>query len=101
VTEDAGPLRYVRGSHLWGHHNEGDFFDEQDLEALKQRITVPEGEPWEEKAAILPPGGLSFHHWQTYHGSGANTSGSPRLCLSIHLRTQDAYLAADVDEEFK
>ena len=73
VTRDAGPMRFVRGSHRWGLVDKGGFY-EQDLEAQRQDIQPPTGERWEEVAAILPPGGASFHHNLTLHGSNSNSS---------------------------
>jgi ectoine hydroxylase-related dioxygenase (phytanoyl-CoA dioxygenase family) len=89
VQEDCGPMRFVRGSHRWGFLNEGDFFG-QNLEALKAGIHRPEGESWEEASAILPPGGVSFHDYLTFHGSGPNHSGRPRRSFAVHLRTQNS-----------
>jgi ectoine hydroxylase-related dioxygenase (phytanoyl-CoA dioxygenase family) len=85
VTEQAGPMRFVRGSHRWGL-GPSDFYG-QDLEALR-RAAQPAGQPWEEVPAILPPGGVSFHHCLTYHASGANRSGEPRRSFALHLRTE-------------
>ena len=89
VDETAGPMRFVRGSHRWGVCGEGDFFG-QDLHAQRGDIQVPEGERWEEVNAVMEPGGLSIHHCLTYHGSSANTSGSPRLSLAIHMCTENS-----------
>jgi hypothetical protein len=86
VTAEAGPMRFLRGSHRWGLQ-QSDFYG-QDHEAQRQSIRVPEGETWEEVAAILPPGGLSFHHNMTYHGSGPNRTSQLRRSFAIHLRTE-------------
>jgi hypothetical protein len=94
VTEESGPMRFVRGSHRWGFRNQGDFF-EQDLDGQLRAIEVPEGERWEEAAAILPPGGVSFHHCLTFHGSGPNHSAGPRRSFAIHLRTQNSRPVGD------
>lgn len=89
VADDCGPMRFLRGSHRWGLQSEGNFFA-QDLEGQRQAIRIPEGEAWEESAAVLPPGGVSFHHNLTFHGSGPNRSGRPRRSFAIHLRTQNS-----------
>lgn len=89
VTEDAGPMRFLRGSHRWGYRNEGDFF-EQDLDRQGASLLLPEGETREEVAAILPPGGVSFHDCLTFHGSGPNRSGGLRRSFAVHLRTQNS-----------
>jgi ectoine hydroxylase-related dioxygenase (phytanoyl-CoA dioxygenase family) len=82
-------MAFVRGSHRWGQGTESDFFG-QDLEALRARIEASGDGRWEEAPAILPPGGVSFHHSLTYHGSGPNLSGSPRRSFAIHLRTENS-----------
>jgi ectoine hydroxylase-related dioxygenase (phytanoyl-CoA dioxygenase family) len=87
VGADCGPMRFVRGSHRWGLSPKSDFF-EQNVEGQRSLIGVPEGETWEEAAALLPPGGVSFHHHLTLHGSGPNHSGTPRRSFAIHLRTE-------------
>lgn len=84
VTEEAGPVRHVRGSHRWGMLK-GDFFA---ADYRAQQVAVPAGERWEEISATLPPGGVSFHDQRTLHGSGANHSGRPRRALAIHMRTE-------------
>jgi len=94
VTEAAGPMRFVRGSHRWGLQP-GDFYG-QDHDALRAQIRVPKGERWEEVAALLPPGGLSFHHNLTFHGSGPNLSGRPRRSFASHLRTEKSRPVGDV-----
>jgi hypothetical protein len=86
VTEVAGPMRFVRGSHRWGLQA-SDFYG-QDHAAQRGAIVVPEGEVWEEVPALLPPGGVSFHNCLTYHGSGPNLSGHPRRSYAIHMRTE-------------
>jgi hypothetical protein len=86
VTDDAGPMVFLKGSHKWGFLNQGDFFG-QNLDELKSGITLPDGASWDEAAGTLPPGGISFHHSLTFHGSSANTSGVPRRSFAIHMRT--------------
>lgn len=89
VAEDAGPMRFARGSHEWGLIDEGGFYA-QDLQAQLHNINMPEGAAWEETPALLPPGGASFHHCLTFHGSGMNVSGRPRRSLAIHMRTENS-----------
>ena len=89
VTSDSGPMRFVRGSHRWGFLDQGDFFGSDHAE-LKAEIPVPDGASWEEVEAVLPPGGASFHHCLTYHGSGPNLSPTPRCSVAVHIRTQEA-----------
>lgn len=87
VTEDAGPMRFVRGSQRWGLVD-GDFFGDFNAQAMQ----APTGETWEEGAAVLPPGGVSFHDKLVLHGSGANISGLPRRSFAVHLRTDKSAL---------
>jgi hypothetical protein len=94
VTEDSGPMRFIRRSHRWGFLGKGDFYG-QDHEAQRKDIKVPSGEAWEEVAAILPPGGGSFHHNLTYHGSGPNLSKAPRRSFAIHMRTEKSRPVGD------
>ncbi len=86
VEADCGPMRFVRGSHRWGFLNQGDFFS-RDQQSLRDGINVPAGEQWEEAPALMPAGGVSFHHCLTFHGSDANTSNRPRCSVAVHLRT--------------
>jgi hypothetical protein len=89
VTGAAGPMRFVGGSHNWGLGQSSDFFG-QDLDALRSRIEAAGHGAWEETPAILPPGGVSFHHSLTYHGSGPNHGDAPRRSFAVHLRTENS-----------
>lgn len=89
VTADAGPMRFVRGSHHWGFLSSGNFW-ELDMDAGSKAFPVPGDAAWEEVPAILPAGGASFHHRRTIHGSGPNTSDGPRISYAVHLRTEQS-----------
>lgn len=92
VTAESGPMRFVRGSNHWGLLKSGDFFSDK-LDELKQRIQAKSGgNAWQEVAAVLPPGGVSFHHRLTVHGSGENHAAGPRVSFAIHLRTEKSGL---------
>ncbi len=97
VTEESGPMRMVPKSHQWGLIDEGGFRT-QDLDGLKAGIAVPQDEKWEEVSALMPAGGMSFHDCMTYHGSGPNLSGGPRMSFAIHMRTEKS---RPVNEERK
>jgi len=86
VPIEAGPMAFARGSHKWGLLDQGDFYGQDDA-AVRGQIRVPAGEGWEEVPAVLPLGGVSFHHQLTFHGSGANTAGFSRMSLALHMRT--------------
>jgi ectoine hydroxylase-related dioxygenase (phytanoyl-CoA dioxygenase family) len=94
VTADSGPVKFLRGSHKWGLIGTGDFFG-QSLEELKESIKMPKDATWDEVAAIMPPGSVSFHHNLTYHGSGPNTSSGPRRSFAIHMRTEKSTVVDD------
>tara|TARA_B100000809_G_scaffold237042_1_gene256522 strand:+ start:674 stop:1480 length:807 start_codon:yes stop_codon:yes gene_type:complete len=98
VTAESGPMRFVRGSNRWGFMDQSDFYA-QDHEEQRETIAVPDGETWEEVAAIVPPGGASFHHNLTYHGSGPNVSTRMRRSFAIHLRTENSAAAEGVGNE--
>ena len=88
VTERSGPMRFVRGSHRWGLMEGAGNFHDQDHDAQRGQIGLPEGAVWEEAPALLPAGGVSFHHHLTLHASGRNVSGEPRRSFAVHMRTE-------------
>jgi ectoine hydroxylase-related dioxygenase (phytanoyl-CoA dioxygenase family) len=104
VTPEAGPMKFVRGSHRWGMRG-GDFFN-VNLDGLKDSLKM-ENREWDEVASVLPPGGASLHHNLTLHGSGANRSQMPRRSIAIHLRTEKSKpiaehpYTADLDNRIK
>lgn len=78
VTAEACPMTFVSVFHRWGYvEGQSDFQQEADQAALRNQIEGTTGEAWEEVAAILLPGCVSFHHNLTYHGSEANLFGVP------------------------
>lgn len=97
VTAQSGPMRFIRGSHRWGLLNAGNFFS-GDLEGLRRGLEAEHGAAaWDEVPAVLPPGGVSFHHNLTIHGSGPNLAPWPRRSFAIHLRTERSKLRDGVD----
>ena len=80
-------MKFVRGSQRWGLVD-GDFFGDFNAQTLK----TPDGQTWEEGAAVLPPGGVSFHDKLVLHGSGSNISGRPRRSFAVHMRTNRSAL---------
>lgn len=85
VTSNAGPVRFVPGSHRWGLLNQSEFYNPTDAP-----VAIPVGTTWREVPAVLAPGAFSLHHALTYHGSGPNTSAGPRLGFALHLSIDDA-----------
>lgn len=81
VTAEAGPMKFVRGTHKAqiGHR---DTFHEHNLLSRGQEIEV---EVPEEKAVsvILKPGQVSLHHVMLVHGSGPNNSDDRRIGFAI------------------
>ena len=88
ITPDAGPMRFVPGSHKWGLLEIDAGFQQQDLDTLKAGISVPDNETWSEVPILIPPGALSLHDCFTLHGSGPNRSSGPRRSFAIHMRTE-------------
>jgi ectoine hydroxylase-related dioxygenase (phytanoyl-CoA dioxygenase family) len=76
VTVDSGCMQFVPRSHA--------------LEVMRHRrkaATEPLelDEPYDVSGAVpcpLPPGGATFHHCRTVHGTGANVSERPRRALT-------------------
>ncbi|MDQ3671950.1 MAG: phytanoyl-CoA dioxygenase family protein, partial [Actinomycetota bacterium] len=84
---DAGPLELVRGSHAWPKSppRRTEFHAPDDWLA-GARAASPGGEEPETVPVVVKPGGGSFHHGLTWHGSAPNTSGSvARMALVSHL----------------
>lgn len=96
VTEQSGPVRFLRGSNHWGLLSSGDFFG-QDLTEQQRGIPIPKGARWDEVAAVLKPGDVSVHDDLTYHGSGPNVSDRPRRSLAIHMRTNRSRVVDDIE----
>jgi len=97
VCLDAGPMRFIQGSHTWGNLDAGDFFG-QNLDDLRHTIEIPKGVEWLEKPAVVRPGGVSCHNLHTLHGSGPNTSSNPRRSFAVHLRTEKSAPKDDLRE---
>ncbi len=93
VGPDTGPMAFVNGSHTWGLLNQGAFYidNSDDIEMQRDQISLPPGETWREVEATMSPGGVSFHHCLTFHGSRPNRSGVPRRSFAIHMRTENSY----------
>jgi len=80
VAADSGPMVYLEGSHKLGLHPlpEGISGDDEQ----KPRL---DGELMHEHALVIPAGHVGFHHGLTLHGSGKNTSETPRYALVSHV----------------
>jgi hypothetical protein len=92
TTADAGPIEYVRGSHLWPKSPpaRSQFHAPEDWLA-PARSAAPEGEELEIVPVVVKPGGGSFHHGLTWHGSAPNTNASvARMALVTHMLPVEA-----------
>lgn len=100
VGPDAGPVRFLPGSHRWPRQGErGDAYD-QDLDGQRARLVgaVAPERVVPEVDAVLPMGGLSLHDRYTLHCSGANRSPSSRLGIAINVRTERSAPVPGVDD---
>ena len=88
VHEDMGPLRYVLRSNRWGRKYPTGFFD-RDHDRQRSEIEIPDGETWEEVAAVIPAGWALAHPAETLHASGGNIGAKSRLSLLINIGIDD------------
>ena len=87
TTADAGPIEYVRGSHLWERSppERSQFHAPEDWLA-PARNAAPEGVELDIVPVVVKPGGGSFHHGLTWHGSAPNTNAAvARMALVTHM----------------
>ena len=87
TTADAGPIEYVRGSHLWPKSppERSQFHAPEDWLA-PARNAAPEGAELDLVPVVVKPGGGSFHHGLTWHGSAPNTNAAvARMALVTHM----------------
>ena len=87
TTADAGPIEYVRGSHLWPKSppERSQFHAPEDWLA-PARNAAPDGAELEIVPVVVKPGGGAFHHGLTWHGSAPNTNAAvARMALVTHL----------------
>lgn len=120
VSEERGTVEYVKGSHLWNegevneintthsggfHGGDGDHDgNEYDLHRRKFMETVQSMqlneqylmEDLEFMTVDIPAGGISFHHQDTWHGSGLNRSNEhDRRALAVHVLNSDCCFRTD------
>lgn len=84
VDEEMGCVSFAKGSHKLGvvpHVPSGVLGFSQTVE------TPPDPKFFPEIKAVMRRGGISLHHCNTFHRSGANKTNRPRPALSINFRT--------------
>ena len=89
-----GGMRTIVGSHKWGLVPESDGFGGKDLEQLAAKFAGTGRGEWLDEPCILKAGQVSFHHCLTFHGSGPNQTGQPRLCVIAHMMPGDTVFRA-------
>ena len=84
---DAGPIEFVRGSHTWPKSPPArSQFHAPDDWLAGPRESAPEGAGLDTVPVVVKPGGGSFHHGLTWHGSAPNRSGTvARMALVSHF----------------
>lgn len=85
VSQQAGCMRFIPGSHKGGIAGHVDTFDDNNLLSRGQSI-----EGIDEAQAVfgpLKPGEMSLHHGRCFHASGANDSDDRRIGLAIRYVT--------------
>jgi ectoine hydroxylase-related dioxygenase (phytanoyl-CoA dioxygenase family) len=91
TSAEAGTITYAAGSHRWPRspENRGEFHAPADWLAPLQRAR-PEAEELRLVPIEVKAGGASFHHFNTFHGSGPNTASVHRRAVISHLIPVDA-----------
>ena len=99
TSAEAGTITFAAGSHRWPRspENRGEFHAPPDwLEPARRAL--PEGEELRLVPVVVRAGGASFHHHNTFHGSGPNTATVHRRAVISHLiRTDAMFHAKHVD----
>jgi len=95
MNNRTGTLKYIKGSHKENAFPEPSGAEAQDIQQETNRLKslLKSDDLWQEVDVLCAEGGLSFHHWETIHGSGSNVSNEHRYGLSIGLATEDLEIA--------
>ena len=98
IHENSGGMFFLRSSHQWDSEQNKVPMNSnlpQDLSPQEEQLRqmVPQGYQWEVAPLLAEPGGMSFHHKNLWHGSGANTSPESRLSISLVLHVEHEPLA--------
>jgi Phytanoyl-CoA dioxygenase (PhyH) len=85
VDQSNGTMHVIDRSHIWPDNSEHlDFFN-PNLSELEKRF-VTGGREVTKVPMTMKKGQVSFHSCLTIHGSGVNSSDSPRRSMAIHLQ---------------
>ena len=86
TSAESGTVTYAAGSHRWPRspENRGEFHAPPDWLAPVERA-CPHGEELRLVPLVVRAGGAAFHHFNTFHGSGPNTSTVHRRAVISHL----------------
>lgn len=99
IKPASGPLTYIKGSHRWPLHNQFSGAQVQNVQGQRRALSAEYGDQdWHEIPALLPGGGISFHHQNTLHGSPENTADRPRCVLTLGLLTEKARFNPDAPD---
>ncbi|MEM6378001.1 MAG: phytanoyl-CoA dioxygenase family protein [Bacteroidota bacterium] len=84
ANKENGCLNYIPKSHHWSLLDRIDLAGNMD--SLKDHLTDPQKETYDQKVAIEMPAGYgTFHHPLMVHGSYANTSGQARRAFVLNV----------------
>lgn len=87
----GGTIEFAKGSHRWGlHESTGEFHAPEDYRHSLMEAASACGQSVDIHAVEVSPGGGSFHHGMTWHGSGPNRGSTPRRALVIHAMRDTA-----------
>jgi ectoine hydroxylase-related dioxygenase (phytanoyl-CoA dioxygenase family) len=86
TSAEAGTITFAAGSHKWPRtpENRGEFHAPPDWLEPMHRSAPGDVEP-ELVPVVVKAGGASFHHHNTFHGSGPNTATVHRRAVISHL----------------
>ena len=95
VSEEAGCMRFVPGSHKQQLIPHIDKFAEDNLLSRGQEVAIDVDE---EEAVLdeLAPGEMSIHHGRIFHASGPNRSADRRIGIAIRYVAPDLERSASV-----
>jgi len=91
TSKETGTLEYLKGSHKWGlQPPKGEFHSPDDYKKEINIFTKKNNKKIEIVHVEVPAGGVSFHHGNTWHGSGINKSKNHRRAIVAHCVPSDA-----------